>query len=179
MSLPVTYDWVRSVALENLSKYAIWPHNITFNFEGEFIPPNYYSNLLIRNNLIAHSYSPLMIDDPIIDIGLILVDEIVPAGWEVVDRTSTFQYSGDLNRSSSSKELYLCYKKANPDELVDTSPITGICVIFPDRNESPPPDFQIVKQTIGGQDADINQSFGEPVYLCYTRKQSLFLIFIN
>lgn len=105
-------------------------------------------------------------------------DEVIPKDWEVIEKTSSGQFSADLSKGNHPKEIFLCYKKMRASEIGAVKPITGICVFLPERNETLQPDFTILKQTIGGQDVDLGLTVGEPLFIAYSRKQRTTLSFL-
>ena len=115
-----------------------------------------------------------MSERPIVEIGFCHVDEILPEGWEIIQQSVTDKFPADVNRGSPFPELYLCVKQASPDENVPKEdPITGVCIIFPQRPESIPPGFERVSRTFANEDANLNP--GSPkkeCYLCFTRNNN-------
>ena len=103
---------------------------------------------------------------PIVEIGLASAGDILPEGWEIVHRSITGVYSGDLNRRTPSPELYIVYKRKSNDEEI---PITSLCIIFTERGESIPSSFSKISRTLTNQDGSLTPTGKNASYLCYSR----------
>lgn len=70
-----------------------------------------------------------------------------------------------LNTSISLPKIEICIRKGKD------KPITGICIVFPDRREIIPNGYTAIRSTPYGYSADLYQgsSCNERVFLCYRR----------
>ena len=79
---------------------------------------------------------------PIVEICVLQRGEAVPAGYYRLSRTPKNK-KANLNAGSGGNQIFFCILK---NKSRDAAPITGLQVIFPDRNEFVPPGFQVVKR---------------------------------
>jgi hypothetical protein len=102
--------------------------------------PNDYENVTSEKILNA----------PIKDICLVQRNDAVPENYYRISRTP-LNKKADLNTGSGGNHLYLCIKK---DVQCDLPPITALVVLYPDRKESVPPGFTVVKRN--GKPCNLN-----------------------
>ncbi|KAF5299327.1 hypothetical protein FQA39_LY02500 [Lamprigera yunnana] len=91
---------------------------------------------------------------PITDIGIIFptLEEVPPPGYEVIKHTPT-GLSADLNHGSlRSVECYICFKRDR-----DNPPLVDIGVMY-DGKEGLMPDAELIKKSVGGRVANVNNS---------------------
>ncbi|KAK4881396.1 hypothetical protein RN001_004715 [Aquatica leii] len=91
---------------------------------------------------------------PITDIGIIFptLEEVAPPGYEIIKHTPT-GLSADLNHGSlRSIECYICFKRDR-----DKPPLVDIGVMY-DGKEGLMPDAELVKKSVGGRVANVNNS---------------------
>lgn len=101
---------------------------------------------------------------PICDICIIHKGDDVPSGYYRISKTPRHK-KADLNAGTGATKLYICIKK----DLTGTAiPITGLAVIFPDRNEFVPPGSVMIRRN--GLPCNINAgTIAERVFLCMQR----------
>ena len=159
-TLPVLYHWVNH-CFENALSSVVWPQNFVLRLN------NHCSLLPLILSEPHHS------NRPIVDIACTMVGEAIPDGWELIHRSITGMYPGDLNRGvPEAPELYLCVRRASEDETEgEPSPITALCVLFPEIPEVAPPSFFPITRTFGNQDANLNgNNPRRKCYLCLSRR---------
>jgi hypothetical protein len=146
MSLPGFYHAGQRI-FRTVSEKAKYPNRVHFTVSGQSVP---------------------LPTGPIVEVGVILSNETLPQGWEVIRRTISGT-SANINRGAkSSKDVFICFRRQLEGDIA--VPITGICVIFPDRSEFPPDSFMVISRTIRGRDANLTQGDGTRVYLCYSTR---------
>ncbi|XP_065156643.1 DENN domain-containing protein Crag isoform X3 [Atheta coriaria] len=92
--------------------------------------------------------------DPITDIGIVFpsLNEVVPQGYEVIERTPS-GLSADLNHGSlRSIECYLCFRRGR-----DKPPLVDIGVMY-EGKEFLMKDAGKVEESVGGRVANVNNS---------------------
>jgi hypothetical protein len=101
---------------------------------------------------------------PITDITVLFKGEKVPEGYKVLDKTKSGKVA-DLNYKNGGKSVFLAYSRAQNNAC-----ITGLAVIYADKGEQPPPEFEVIKKTSQGALADLNAgNGGHQVFLCVRR----------
>ena len=101
---------------------------------------------------------------PICDICIVLRGDAVPPGYHRLAKTPKNK-KANLNTGSGGTQLFLCILK---DTKGDSSLLTTVCVIFPDRNEFVPPGFQVVKRDNSPCNLNSGTS-AERIFLCYKK----------
>lgn len=107
-----------------------------------------------------YRYSPPInnSNEYITDICIILKGDETPFGYNKMRLSQ-------LNTSISLPKIEICIRKGKD------KPITGICIVFPDRREIIPNGYTAIRSTPYGYSADLYQgsSCNERVFLCYRR----------
>lgn len=101
---------------------------------------------------------------PITDISVIFpsLGEKLPEGWEAITKTQT-GLSADLNHGSlRTPECYLCIKRGR-----DKPPLVDIGIMY-EGKEYLLPDAQLVKDSVGGHLANVNNSTSQ-TFITYRR----------
>eukprot|EP01038_Epipyxis_sp_PR26KG_P012843 gene12843-17217_t len=116
----------------------------------------------------THDYEDVLALDilkaPICDMCIIQPGESVPNGYYRLYKTSSNK-KANLNTNSGGNPIYLCVKK---DLHGQSTPITNLIVIFPDRNEYVPPGYLVVQR--GKNACNINTgTSAERIYICYKK----------
>mmetsp|Transcript_1594 Transcript_1594/g.5626 ORF Transcript_1594/g.5626 Transcript_1594/m.5626 type:complete len:852 (+) Transcript_1594:33-2588(+) len=159
------YDWIREAIHTSIHPLLVWPQSMSMTLEGDYLPHHMLGRWAGPPGELLES-SPAE-NLPIAEVGVVTAnEETLPEGWEVLGRTVSGFFPADLNHGSADRELYICYRRVAPGE--ERPPINGICLIFPDLGEAPPPDFTVVQLTVGGADADLNTG-GDAAYLAFSR----------
>lgn len=149
LSMPMLYEWLDEMIKSQLKPLMVWPQKIQFTLGGAQIDDEHGSN------------------EPITDITFIAPEEgKAPAGFLLLSRSAGGTLPADISRGSGGKERYMCYKRGT-----DKAPITGLCIILPEKGEQPPANFGVIDETPAGDTASFNVSNGGPeMFLCYTRQ---------
>jgi hypothetical protein len=99
---------------------------------------------------------------PIVEISVVHSGDPLPEGHVRISKTTSGR-KADLNAGAGGTYVYLSVKRDPSWE--EAPPIVGIAIIFPDRGESVPPSFSVVRRR--GVPADLNaNTSGEKMYLC-------------
>jgi len=109
--------------------------------------------------------APEVLSAPICDMCIIHKGDPMPVGFLRVARTLKLK-KADLNYGAGGARCYLCIKKDTTGESV---PVTGLVVVYPDRKESVPPGYMVLRRN--NQPVNINTSSSERVYICMKRDQ--------
>lgn len=108
--------------------------------------------------------NPKILMAPISEICIVQRGEPVPDGFYRLSR-SPGNLKANINSGSGGNHIFLCIKKDLTGEAV---PITTLCVIFPDKNESVPPGFFCVRR--GKHACNLNTgTSAERIFLCYKK----------
>jgi len=107
---------------------------------------------------------PTVLSAPICDICIVQRGDAVPPGYRRLAKTPKNK-KANLNTGSGGTQLFLCILK---DTKGDSSLLTTLCVIFPDRNEFVPPGFQVVKRDNSPCNLNSGTS-AERIFLCYKK----------
>jgi hypothetical protein len=139
-----------------------------FSLGTTALAPNDYENVTSEKILFA----------PIRDLCFVQRNDSIPEGFFRLTRTPNNK-KADFNTGSGGNHLYLCIKKETNNinnTATSTSggkadsllPITSLVVLYPDRKESVPPGFSVVKRS--GKPCNVNAGTNaERIYLCYKR----------
>ncbi|KAF0692542.1 Aste57867_16354 [Aphanomyces stellatus] len=108
---------------------------------------------------------------PITDLVVVFSGDIVPEDFEKIEKSPS-GIKADLNRGRRGQFVYLCQKRESQSTFGHKRPpISDIILIYPERGESPPPNYEIVLRR--GVPANLNTgASGEKLYLCYKRSSS-------
>ncbi|ETL81061.1 hypothetical protein L917_18528 [Phytophthora nicotianae] len=103
-------------------------------------------------------------EGPITDITVNFRGDSVPEGFTKLERSPSGQRA-DLNKGGRGSAIYLCHSK---DQSSGKAPISEMIVIFPERGEIVPTDYEVVRRR--GVPANVNSGTqGEKIYLCFKR----------
>jgi hypothetical protein len=101
---------------------------------------------------------------PITDIVVLFKGDKVPDGYKMIEKTRGGR-AADVNYKNNGKSVFLAVSRSAPLPC-----ITGLAIILADKGEHPPPEFEVIKKTVGGQLADLNAgSGGHQIFLCVRR----------
>ena len=107
----------------------------------------------------------MIIKAPITDICIVAKGDSIPPGYYRVAKTPG-NHKANFNNGTGGKSMYLCIKK---DVHGKEIPIVNLTVIFPDKNETVPPGFFVVRR--GSQGCNLNQgTSGERICIVTKRK---------
>ena len=134
-------------------------------------PCNFEQSASITDNGRRFHYEK---SDPIVDLEILnkSLNESVPHGFECLWSTKA-GYSANLNYSESlfktQHEMFLCIRRGR-----DKSPITDIGVFY-EGNERVMNGCHVIKKTVGGNSANINNSSfsGDRIFITYRRSNEL------
>ena len=135
--------------------------NAAYSSRGSIFQSNSVNNRDYENVIL-----PEILSAPITDICVIQRGDAVPTGFYKISLTPSGK-KANLNTGSGGNALFLCFKK---DPTRETSPITALVVIFPDRGEFILPGFFAVRRS--GTACNINAgTASERVFLCYKKEK--------
>ncbi|RHY18989.1 hypothetical protein DYB25_006548 [Aphanomyces astaci] len=105
---------------------------------------------------------------PITDLVVVFSGDVTPEDFE----KSPSGIKADLNRGRRGQFVYLCQKREIPSSYgYKRPPISDIILIYPERGECPPPNYEFVQRR--GVAANLNSGVsGEKLYMCYKRSAS-------
>lgn len=101
---------------------------------------------------------------PLTGLGIIFknLSEEPSLGFRAIEKTVTGEQANLNVNNTQGHAVYLCTHRGQG------APIQDICVIFPDKKETLPVGYHVVKHTPFGKQADMNsQTNGQSVYLCF------------
>ncbi|XP_045468065.1 DENN domain-containing protein Crag [Harmonia axyridis] len=101
---------------------------------------------------------------PIVEIGVIFpsLNEKLPEGWEIINHTPS-GLNADLNHGSlRTNESYICYKRGT-----EKPPLVDIGIMY-EGKEYLMSDAEIVKESVGGNVANVNNSTSR-IFITYRR----------
>ena len=108
----------------------------------------------------------MVIKAPITDICMVIKGDPIPPGYYRIARTPS-NLKANFNTGTGGKSMYLCIKK---DITGVETPIVGLTVIFPDKNETVPPGYYVVRR--GTQGCNLNQgTSGERICICFKKER--------
>ncbi|KAL7687226.1 putative Sec7 domain, pleckstrin domain, PH-like domain superfamily, MABP domain-containing protein [Plasmopara halstedii] len=103
-------------------------------------------------------------EDPLMDLIVMFRGDSLPEGFTKLGQSTSGQRA-DLNKGSRGPPIYLCQSK---DLSSGKAPISDITVIFPERGEFIPNDYEVIRRR--GVPANVNMGTqGEKIYLCFKR----------
>ncbi|XP_066490946.1 C-myc promoter-binding protein isoform X2 [Tiliqua scincoides] len=100
---------------------------------------------------------------PLTDLGVLYdgKERLIP-DCEII-QTTPYGRPANINSSTSSQKVYVTYRRALENMTQNTLAVTDICIIIPNKGETPPHTFCKV-------DKNLNSSmWGSAVYLCYKK----------
>ncbi|CAK4708806.1 unnamed protein product [Aphanomyces euteiches] len=111
------------------------------------------------------------VQSPITDLAVVFSGDIVPEDFEKVEKSPS-GIKADLNRGRRGQFVFLCHKRESMSAFGHKRPpISDIILIYPERGESPPPNYEFVQRR--GVPANLNAgTSGEKLYMCYKRSAS-------
>merc|ERR1712000_437160 len=69
------------------------------------------------------------------------------------------------NTGNPGKHMYICYAREEGKE-----PITGVCIIYPQYDNKPPPTFEAILETPAGENANLNSGNNSiEAFLCFSK----------
>lgn len=90
---------------------------------------------------------------PIVDLRLVYLDkEEVPAGYEVVEKSVSGSFSGNLNYGYGGRKVFLCIKRAPKrisleERYHSLRPIVDVCIINTSKKERPPIGYCVLSKS--------------------------------
>ncbi|ETW03596.1 hypothetical protein H310_05005 [Aphanomyces invadans] len=108
---------------------------------------------------------------PITDLVVVFSGDVTPEDFEKIEK-SPGGIKADLNRGRRGQFVYLCQKRETPSAFgYKRPPISDIILIYPERGECPPPNYEFVQRR--GVAANLNAGVsGEKLYMCFKRSAS-------